>query len=615
MICSSFFSFSFRYSTPAAPTSLRTGTLPCDSPTFYCPRGTGIKIETPVGHYAIKDVGSNLFINAASCGSKQYYCANGIRTQVATGYYSTGGGANGLTAVASSMCEAGYYCHAGARIPCSPGKYSQNVGTDQSSTCLSCARMSYNALPAKATAPCTACASGRFSREGAELCWPAVVKAEAVDTGNQPGLGNGDSIIVTFAGPTSRPGIDASTSTSLFNKDLHGFQQLLLTRVLTQQESLALSVLGSSFTFHWHNSTVLQVTINNVQGMSDRANTRVGRLRVDVSSSADLQDDLRKSQFATPFENSPSTHALLSGTWGNFNAPTIANVTAQNAKDLTALNTDSWRDASTAGITLDDSVVVDFDIETNGNMNDELTDLQVRSLVQFNAGALDGVTLQGKWSLFATRLTITFVQGNVAGLSELVRVGALSVAVKETAFIQSRDLSSTFTSGTEIHFLNGGNYGDAISDLKAKLMSSSKVQLSFCPPSNDAADVDVRARQARAWRFVPTTPRRYQLQWRVVNATGGQTVHSKIVSSSLKVTCTVVPCTCKTRKLLSSATENYYEQFDIDGLKNDMNVYIRVRVVVDDPLSTSALTSFHLAWGPPVYPVRGMTAAIVGTCC
>jgi hypothetical protein len=89
--------------------------------------------------------------------------------------------------------------------------------------------------------------------------------------------------------------------------------------------------------------TVLVVTILGVGTSSDPADTRVGRLLLDMDPRSSLQDDQRLSQFATTFDQEePFTHTVLEGTWGKFEPPNIVNVTARNVLDPTRNNDDSW---------------------------------------------------------------------------------------------------------------------------------------------------------------------------------------------------------------------------------------------------------------------------------
>ena len=580
------------YSTPEVLGALRTGVEPCNNAQWYCPRGIGVREATPRGHYSILDPTNNLYVSALPCGSRQYWCADGVRTFVDVGFFTLGGSFDGTTADSTLICPKGSYCMNGEKIPCSPGKYSSSTGASAASTCLPCDRMTYGpSLEAESKTSCLDCPAGRFSRVSAELCWPAIVHAAAIDDGEQPGLGNGDSVEITFQGPTSQPGLNTPVS------NVEMFQKILLATVL-QGDSVFTVTMGKSFDFQWHNTSFLKVLIVNAQGMGDRADTRAGKLRVDVASFADLQDDGRKSQFATPFGFAPFTYVVLSGSWGAYDPPRVIKVSARSSEDTTRFNDDSWDAPSTAGLNLGDSILIDFNIETNGILNTKITDADVRKLVDFNqAFPKSIVMLEGSWVVGGRRLVVTLVEGNVNALDyEKIRVGALSVSVKADSGIRSRDLSSSTTVPNapllDMDYSQAGSFGDGVSDVEAKLMAPEKVQITFCPPSNDSPIENVRTRQDNAWSSIPKSPRQYQLQWRVANSTGSSNVHSRNFFGE-KI-CSVVPCDCKTR-----LEKNLYETQYIEGLPRDMNIYIRMRVIIDDPAMDGTA---DLKWGPPVYP-------------
>jgi hypothetical protein len=163
----------------------------------------------------------------------------------------------------------------------------------------------------------------------------------------------------------------------------------------------------------------------------------------------------------------------------------------------------------TSGVTLGDSIVIDFDMETEGD--GVLDDAGVRSTLLLEGGdpssplslSLD-VILAGVWLDRGKRLEISLSQGSItSSFAESIRVGALSVAVRDGALLRSRDLSSDPMVGETKTFMNRGSYGDSPTDVRAKLMTANKIQVSFCPPTNNAEysshpdppGVDVRLRQ------------------------------------------------------------------------------------------------------------------------
>merc|ERR1712178_192186 len=192
-------------------------------------------------------------------------------------------------------------------------------------------------------------------------------------------------------------------------------------------------------------------------GCNDTAaykNTRVNSpqwgngMSLTVKASGDLTSEDRSSNVST-------ATSTLSGTWGDHAAPAIVSTTASDAGNASGLNTG-------------DKITIVFDRHTN------VPGVSTKSDVDtvFAFGSSLGTTYVGTWlSLSVLELELTNVYNrfdddhtslNYADISSTApykdtKVGPLSVTVKASGYLQSADLSSVYSTSSDVLI---GSWGD-----------------------------------------------------------------------------------------------------------------------------------------------------------
>ena len=179
------------------------------------------------------------------------------------------------------------------------------------------------------------------------------------------------------------------------------------------------SPVASLYSAFWVDPGTLTLVLNSVPSSVSPAATRPGRLEVSLKSSGSLVSADRSSDVST-------SKATVSGSWGDFPAPTITQALAQDAAG----------NAATPGLSALDTLTLTFDIDTNTPA--AATHAELMALLTFSSPI--GEELQGYWN-GTRRLVITVVNRGTVSFRD-TRIGALKVTVKESAQLRSIDLSS-----------------------------------------------------------------------------------------------------------------------------------------------------------------------------
>ena len=223
----------------------------------------------------------------------------------------------------------------------------------------------------------------------------------------QAGIGNGDTVTITFNKATNQVAPSAATKAgvaSLFTLSAE---------------------LGAAYSGVWTSATTFVITISDATGADVRA-TRVGQLQATAAG------NIRSADLSSPASTSVST---LSGSWGDHTAPVILSAVAQDIAPVVN------------GISDADVVDITFDKATNQPSSVMATLFTIDSSL--------GAVVAGAWTSSSVyRITITSASGANAAAT---RVGLLTVTARTSALIKSADESSPSASnGVTL----SGSWGD-----------------------------------------------------------------------------------------------------------------------------------------------------------
>lgn len=282
----------------------------------------------------------------------------------------------------------------------------------------------------------------------------------AVNSGNNVGLGIGDSIVLTFNQNTNKPTISAANLNSWLT--------------LSNGHSFGTSLVDSSIVWNAEGN-ILTLTLNNITGT-----TFVVGDTVRVQAIAGLKNSVGTTEAST---------ALSAASTGSFNsAPLISSVVAANT-------------GNNVGLGVGDSIAITFNQNTNRS---PIKAANLNANLVLNNGHSFGTSLLDRdiqWNSTGTILTITFsnLTGNTFNLGDTITVSP-SANIKDINNVTAPSTAvsaaslGTFTTFLEVKSvvaLNAGkNKGLGIND---------KIVITFSLPTNHPT---MTAANFKSW-FIP----------------------------------------------------------------------------------------------------------------
>jgi hypothetical protein len=250
---------------------------------------------------------------------------------------------------------------------------------------------------------------------------PYILSFTAANTGGNAGLGNADTLTVTFNKNTNQPPVGTKAQIdAVFNETIS---------------------LGTAYTGAWTDYATLVITVVTASvAPADLVTTKVGSFLVTVNTNAYLQSADESSP------KSGDSTSSLTGTWGDHPAPAINSATAADG------GFPNPSSGLSDGLNDHDTVTVVFDRETNRPAVGTKTDLD--TLFTFS-GTL-GTDYTGSWNADYLTLVINVTNAATSAFAT-TKVGGLLLNVKSSATLLSADLSSP---ASESKALLAGTWGD-----------------------------------------------------------------------------------------------------------------------------------------------------------
>ncbi|QGQ97960.1 S-layer homology domain-containing protein [Paenibacillus psychroresistens] len=233
---------------------------------------------------------------------------------------------------------------------------------------------------------------------------PAISSIVASNSGNNAGLGIGDSVIISFNQPTNKPYLAGSIINSLL--------------VLSGGHSFGTALVDSNI--YWNTAgDVLTINFNNITNVTFAVGDTIT-----LTKAANIKDALLTSQEAvTMSSKSTGSFSPLPAT------PSVVSVVASNTGNATGLNKG-------------DNITITFNQSTNGPT---ITDLKKWFIV--NSGADFGTGSSTSWNSSKNALTITF-NTPPDDLAKYIKIGDIFQVSAEANIKDDKGLSLAYTGFT-----------------------------------------------------------------------------------------------------------------------------------------------------------------------